>query len=1007
MSRCRQTDSSRRRRLVFEPLEERALLALAPLGVDLQGLSDSGVYDDDNLTNFSTAIIDIVAAEEGDTIRVYREGVLLGDAEQIVGTLHQYSFAESQLAEGANSITARSFDGVGESEDSPPLVITLDVTSPRVVSLAPAPESTLSSRPAAVVVSFDEPVDPATIYRSTSGLIGSGGDGTFDDGDERVIVASSVAMTGPAEATLDLLGVLVPNDAYQVTLAGDVASVPTDTAAHYSFDDDTNPANDDSGNGHTGTLVNAAWAANGSINAALSLGASDSRMVVDPSIDLGDAWTIAAWYKGLQGADWHTLTRGVGGDHQIIVDAGGYLGTYDSVGGTGFRSTGFNVGTLDNNLWHHLAAVGSGGFTAFYVDGAYAGTSDYRSTSDVYSIGNYQLGGQRFADRIDEVYVFGRALDEDEIRGLCGGHPVMDQAGNILDGEFDGTFPSGNGAEAGDFVATFQVADPDGAVFETESNNTRWEATPLNLLEDPAERGYYAAYGLGQIDPAVAGDTWSDPDYWSFEALAGDIVSVSMDTPSSNVDPYVELRNSADGVLRSDHDSGPNADALISYYTIPTTGTYYLRAGKHYSSATTGSYQVRVDLVRGIQLESDANYANDGVDGANRLLLNAGSPNHLAATVAASVMAAEGSNADEDFFYLGRLNPGVIVDLSASRPISSTLDPRVRVVDATGTELTDADGNAGDGAFLATVAADADYYAVVSANDGAGPSAAYLLDVDLTDAAPPTMVEVVGLPAGGTVSDRVISSFSLTFSEQMDPATVNAPGAFDLREAGPDGQFGTPDDTVITVVMATTFDRFSRSAEFFLQAGPLANGDYRFTATTLLTDRVGNTIDGDANGTGGDPYQQCFTLQLPAEFVLESPDNDSRATATALPLSEDPTGAGYYLGFGIGSIDPTTDEDWWSFEALAGDRVALAVDTPDSGLIPAVYLYGASGGSVVGNAYDGPDHDAYISHYAIPADGTYYVQVDYYSGSLGSYQLRVELARGIDLESDQEYHNDS
>ncbi|MBN2476327.1 MAG: hypothetical protein JXB62_17070, partial [Pirellulales bacterium] len=74
---------------------------------------------------------------------------------------------------------------------------------------------------------------------------------------------------------------------------------------------------------------------------------------------------------------------------------------------------------------------------------------------------------------------------------------------------------------------------------------------------------------------------------------------------------------------------------------------------------------------------------------------------------------------------------------------------------------------------------------------------------------------------------------------------------------------------------------------------------------------------------------------------------------------------------------------------------------------PVVYLYGASGGSVVGDAYDGPDNDAYISHYAIASDGTYYAQVRYYSGSLGSYQLRVEQSRGIDLESDQQYANDS
>jgi len=39
-----------------------------------------------------------------------------------------------------------------------------------------------------------------------------------------------------------------------------------------------------------------------------------------------------------------------------------------------------------------------------------------------------------------------------------GGTSILDLAGNALDGEFAGTFPSGNGAAGGDFVATFDVA---------------------------------------------------------------------------------------------------------------------------------------------------------------------------------------------------------------------------------------------------------------------------------------------------------------------------------------------------------------------------------------------------------------------------------------------------------------------------------------------------------------------------------------------------------------------
>ncbi len=69
---------------------------------------------------------------------------------------------------------------------------------------------------------------------------------------------------------------------------------------------------------------------------------------------------------------------------------------------------------------------------------------------------------------------------------------------------------------------------------------------------------------LIRLSPATPGAT----RLWSFSALAGDVVSVSVDTPSSDVDPYVELRNAADGVLRSDDNSGPGNDSYINCFAL-------------------------------------------------------------------------------------------------------------------------------------------------------------------------------------------------------------------------------------------------------------------------------------------------------------------------------------------------------------------------------------------------------------------------------------------------------
>ena len=73
-------------------------------------------------------------------------------------------------------------------------------------------------------------------------------------------------------------------------------------------------------------------------------------------------------------------------------------------------------------------------------------------------------------------------------------------------------------------------------------------------------------------------------------------------------------------------------------------------------------------------------------------------------------------------------------------------------------------------------------------------------------------------------------------------------------------------------------NEFTQKVDFFLQDGPLSSGDYRFEVTNNVEDRAGNKIDGNGDGSGGDPFQRFFTLDLPAEFVLEGPSNDSQGT---------------------------------------------------------------------------------------------------------------------------------
>ncbi len=864
---------------------------------------------------------------------------------------------------------------------------------------------------------------------------------------------------------------------------------------------------------------------------------------------------------------------------------------------------------------------------------------------------------------------------------------LTDRAGNALDGNRDGT-----GGDA--YQRTFYVSLPSNLVFEGRSNNSLGSATPLPLTEDPAGSGFLTTvHGLGSIDPATPYNYWSDVDYWSFEALAGDVVSVSVDTPDSDLNPYVELRNADDGGLVGSNDEGPGADAFISHYTIATSGTYYVRVGKdYYWSGTPSSYQVHVDVARGIQLESDANYSNDSTTGANMLTLTAAG-NHRLATVAGTIMSPEGHE-DWDFYGWGTINAGNVVELNVRLPSTGTAHPAVMLVNSSGVPVVDQDGNPTDGHFLGTIPADGAYYAkvelltegtygghtylltdggltwsqaeayaqglgghLVTINDmaeqqwlqttfgaygnvwigmtdeategtwlwssgqaasytnwaggqpnnydewwggeadyaslqsdgtwvdfrgdhgfrglieldvagtgsagTAGPYGQYLLDVDVTDIVPPAVTAVIGLPAQEATIRDVVGSFTVTVSEDMLASTVNAVNpvvkqynghsylltptgmtwgdaeayaqslgghlvtindaaeqawvqqwfsaydpwigltdqavegtwvwssgqaasythwaggqpnnwddwwggeadygllltdgtwadyradhtdwrglieldsatdtdvdgvpdvvdvypndplnAWDLREAGTDGMFDTADDVLYHVSVSPTYTS-GTSIGLFVDDGPLNTGHYRFTANRTLTDMVGNALDGNRDGTGGDAYQRTFYVSLPTALVFEGRSNNSISLATALPLTEDPIGSGDWTARGLGSLDPVVyqswsiDVDYWSFQALAGDVVSVSVDTPDSDLNPYVELRNAADGGLVGSNDEGPGADAFISHYTIASSGTYYVRIakgDYWSGTTGSYQVRVDVARGIQLESDANYSNDS
>jgi subtilisin family serine protease len=91
----------------------------------------------------------------------------------------------------------------------------------------------------------------------------------------------------------------------------------------------------------------------------------------------------------------------------------------------------------------------------------------------------------------------------------------------------------------------------------------------------------------------------------------------------------------------------------------------------------------------------------------------------------------------------------------------------------------------------------------------------------------------------------------------VNPASGNNINNWELRGAGPDNQFGTADDFLVPLTLAT--DVKVATNRYRLNLGQtLTEGKYRFTVKDTMVDGLGRAIDGDNNGTAGGNFSRTF-----------------------------------------------------------------------------------------------------------------------------------------------------
>jgi len=95
-------------------------------------------------------------------------------------------------------------------------------SAPRLASVSPLPNSTVDRLPTQILAVFDHEIDASTINADTFFVERSGGDNSFEEGNEQIIEPSQINLSSinPTLAILDLSGVDSEPDTYRVSLLG-------------------------------------------------------------------------------------------------------------------------------------------------------------------------------------------------------------------------------------------------------------------------------------------------------------------------------------------------------------------------------------------------------------------------------------------------------------------------------------------------------------------------------------------------------------------------------------------------------------------------------------------------------------------------------------------------------------------------------------------------------------------------------------------------------------------
>lgn len=199
---------------------------------------------------------------------------------------------------------------------------------------------------------------------------------------------------------------------------------------YFTFDDDVgDKVKDQSKSKLEGLLMGKAkLVKDGKFGGAIEMSDATCKIVVDAAdeLDITKEITMAAWIYPLE----HQNDSNIMG-RRTAGNAGGYCMQWSGFGGNakietwiglpGWQGTR-NIQKIEPGLeeWHHVVSTYDGKVIKQYIDGKFDTSKDFKNdiaSQDIaFHVGQAQTGLPSMFGKIDEVAIYDRALDLDEIK---------------------------------------------------------------------------------------------------------------------------------------------------------------------------------------------------------------------------------------------------------------------------------------------------------------------------------------------------------------------------------------------------------------------------------------------------------------------------------------------------------------------------------------------------------------------------------------------------------------